>query len=353
VIGPLLLAGILMAAPGGLREARPGYRFQFPRDHGAHPDFALEWWYFTGHLWSRDGARRYGYQLTFFRKALPAQGWSGSPAWRCDQFLLAHAALTDVGAGRFAMEERLGREGLPAAAAAGDLDLRDASWSARRAPGGRIHLSFSVGLAALDLDLDPATPPVVFGENGVVRKGADPAAASHYLGFPRLASAGTLRLPGREEAVQGQSWMDHEFSSGRLAPGQVGWDWAGIQLQDGRSLMVYRLRDAEGAQDPWSTLAEVDAGGRIRRTTHDFQWTGGPWAGSASGARYPLPSTLRAWGETWTLEPLVADQELRTRLGPAITYWEGACRVRDGQGREAGNAYVELTGYAHTLQGRF
>ena len=169
------------------------------------------------------------------------------------------------------MEERLNREGIPAGRRPRGLDLRDASWSAPHTRRGRIHLSFSVGLAALDLDLDPATPPVVFGENGVTRKGADPAAASHYLTFPRLASAGTLRLSGREDAVQGQSWMDHEFSSGQLAPGQVGWDWAGIQLRDGRSLMVYRLRGADGAQDPWSTLTEVDAGGRIRRTTRAFQ----------------------------------------------------------------------------------
>lgn len=50
---------------------------------------------------------------------------------------------------------------------------------------------------------------------------------------------------------------------------------------------------------------------------------------------------------------MLPDQELRTRLGAGITYWEGACRVLDAQGREAGDAYVELTGYAHSMQGRF
>jgi predicted secreted hydrolase len=194
---------------------------------------------------------------------------------------------------------------------------------------------------------------VVFGDDGVSRKGADPAAASHYLCFPRLDTTGTLRRPGGAEAVRGRSWMDHEFGSAQLAPGQTGWDWAGIQLRDGRSLMAYRLRDADGAQDPWSVLTEVDPRGRILRTTRDFQWTGGSWRSPGSGARYPLPGQLRAWDEAWTLEPLVADQELRTRLGARITYWEGACRVRDAQGREAGDAYVELTGYAHSMQGRF
>jgi len=348
----LAMLALPVAAQPAFRPARPGYVFQFPRDHGAHPEFAIEWWYFTGHLWSADGARRYGYQLTFFRRSLPAPGWTGSPSWRTDQMHLAHAAFTDVAGGGFRMEERLNREGIPAAAAATGLDLRNGGWSARMGERQRIHLSFAVGDAALELDLDPATPPVVFGEHGVTRKGADPAAASHYLTFPRLASTGRLRRAGQDTALHGASWMDHEFSSSQLSPGQVGWDWAGIQLRDGRSLMLYRLRGAGGAQDPWSTLTEVSAEGRILRTTTAFQLTGDSWRGP-SGARYPLPLRLRAWNTTWTLVPLVPDQELRTRLGAAITYWEGACQVLDQDNLDAGDAYVELTGYAHSMQDRF
>ena len=217
---------------------------------------------------------------------------------------------------------------------------------------GTIHLSFSVAEASLELDLAPSTPPVIFGADGVTRKGPEPSAASHYLTFPRLASTGRLRRPGQELELRGTSWMDHEFSSSQLSPGQVGWDWAGIQLRDGRSLMVYRLRGEGGAQDPFSTLTEVAPDGRILRVTKDFQLTGGSWR-APSGAAYPLPLKLSAWGEAWTLEPLVADQELRTRLGARITYWEGACRVRDARGAETGDAYVELTGYAHSMQGRF
>ena len=342
-----LLTLALAAQP--FRIAQPGYAFQFPRDHGAHPAFAIEWWYFTGHLASADG-RRFGYQLTFFRRSLPDTGWTGSPAWRTDRIHLAHAALTDVAEGQFRMEERLNREGIPAGASTTRLDLRNGSWSARM--DGTIHLSFSVAEASLELDLAPLTRPVIFGAEGVTRKGPEPAAASHYITFPRLASTGRLRRPGQDLALRGSSWMDHEFSSSQLSPGQVGWDWAGIQLRDGRSLMVYRLRDGAGAQDPFSTLTEVASDGHILRTTKDFQLTGGSWR-APSGAAYPLPLTLKGWGETWTLEPLVADQELRTRMGAAITYWEGACRVRDGRGAEAGDAYVELTGYAHSMQGKF
>jgi predicted secreted hydrolase len=350
------MAAILLAFTGApaaeFRVARPGYGFRFPADHGAHPDFRSEWWYFTGHLWSADGRRRYGYQLTFFREALAAGSWTGSPAWRSDQVLLAQAALTEVATGRFRTEERLNRQGLAADAAVGRLDLRNASWTARMDAGGTIHLDFSVAETALNLELTPRTGPVIFGQDGVSRKGADPAAASHYVSFPRLAASGRLRRTGVDEQLHGSAWMDHEFSSSQLSAGQVGWDWAGIQLRDGRSLMVYRLRGADGAQDPWSTLTEVAADGRITRFTRDFSWSGGSWR-APGGTRYPLPSRLRAWGESWTLEPLVPAQEWRGRLGPGIAYWEGACRVLDAQGVETGDAYVELTGYAHSLQGRF
>jgi len=348
-LAALLLSSVLAAQP--FQPALPGRVFQFPRDHGSHPAFATEWWYFTGHLWSADGARRYGYQLTFFREALPAGAWRGTEAWRTDQIHLAHAALTDVAKGTFRFDERLNREGIPASAAAGRLDLRNASWTARM-EGTAIRLAFSVGDADLELDLEAPGPPVVFGENGIVRKGDDPAAASHYVTFPRLATRGRLKGPVAE-TLHGVSWMDHEFSSSQLSRGQVGWDWAGVQLRDGRSLMMYRLRRADGSQDPWSLVSEVDAAGRIRRATRSFRLQGGGWKSPASGAEYPLPLRLEAFGETWTLAPLVPAQELRTRQGPRITYWEGACRVLDAQGREAGDAYVELTGYAHSMAGRF
>jgi len=344
------LAGILASAQSRpFRTAEPGYVFRFPRDHGAHPDFRTEWWYFTGHLWNAQG-QRYGYQLTFFRSALDG-AWKGSPAWRSDQIHLAHAALTDVAGRSFTAEERLNREGIPAQASVTGLDLRNAAWTAR-AEGDRIHLAFTVGGRDLALDLDPASKPVIYGEGGVTRKGADPGATSHYVTFPRLATAGSLTGP-RREVLHGSSWMDHEFSSSQLSRGQVGWDWAGIQLRDGHSLMVYRLRDREGGQDPCSLLTECDAGGRVVRSTHAFRLAGGAWRSPHSAGVYPLPLRLEAWGRAWRMEPLVPDQELRTRLGAGITYWEGACRVLDEQGREAGDAYVELTGYAHSMQGRF
>jgi predicted secreted hydrolase len=335
--------------------ARPGYRFVFPRDHGSHPAFRTEWWYFTGHLWSGDGNRRFGYQLTFFRQASPPAAWKGSPAWRSDQLHLAHAALTDEAGRRFLVDERLDRAGLLAGAAEDRLAVFQQDWQATQDPAGLIHLHMTLRGAALDLVLEPTTPLVIFGQDGLSRKGADPDAASHYLTFPRLKSQGSLRLTGGPIlSVQGTSWMDHEFSSSQLARDQVGWDWAGIQLRDGRSLMVYRLRRKDGSQDPFSTLTEVDAAGHIQRSTQAFSLLPkATWRSPATGTAYPLPLVLEAWGERFTLVPVLLDQELQTARSTGITYWEGACRVLNAAGQEIGDAYVELTGYAHSLKGRF
>ncbi len=335
-------------------EAKPGYAFQFPRDHGSHPGFRTEWWYFTGHLRTPEG-RRFGYQLTFFRQASPPGAWKGLRAWRTDQLHLAHAALTDEVGHRFLVDERLDRAGLLAGASGTKLEVFQQDWKAEQDAVGRIQLHLSVRGAVLDLRLDPTTPPVVFGENGVSRKGADPTAASHYITFPRLRAQGSLRLPeGTQLTVQGQGWMDHEFSSNQLDANQVGWDWAGIQLWDGRSLMVYRLRHADGSQDPFSTLSEVDSQGHLRRSTHAFGMSPkGSWKSPRNGATYPLPLEVEAWGGRFSLVPLLEDQELRTGRSTGITYWEGACRVLDPGGHDVGEAYVELTGYAHSLKGRF
>lgn len=357
----LLATGLTLVASakppdaGVFATARPGYAFAFPRDHGSHPTFRTEWWYFTGHLRAGEGRRRYGYQLTFFRHASPPSAWKGSAAWRSDQLLLAHAALTDESGQRFLVEERLARTGLLADASAAGLQIFLQNWRATQDATGTIRLHLTVRGAALDLTLRPTTPPVIFGEDGVSRKGADPTAASHYITFPRLLGQGTLRLPeGPAQAVQATGWMDHEFSSNQLDPQQVGWDWAGLQLQDGRSLMVYRLRREDGSQDPYSTLTEVDAAGRIRRSTRTFQFQGaGTWRSPTRGTTYPQPMVLQAWGERFTLMPVLPNQELQTGRSTGITYWEGACRVLDAEGREVGEAYLELTGYAHSLKGRF
>ncbi|HTL97910.1 MAG TPA: lipocalin-like domain-containing protein [Holophagaceae bacterium] len=347
------LAQTPASAPGGFTIAQPGYAFAFPKDHGAHPDYRTEWWYVTGHLWDAKG-KRVGFQLTFFREATPKAAWTGNAAWRSDQLILAHATLSDEAAGRFTFDERFNREGLAAGAAEDHLGVFNESWRLDTTATG-FSLAMQVKGAALDLRLEPQTPPVIFGEHGVSRKGADPTATSHYVTFPRLAAQGALTAPGAApRQLSGEAWMDHEWSSNYLSSDQVGWDWAGLQLKDGRSLMAFRLRHPDGSQDPWSVAQEVGVDGRITRSTHDFTMTPeGAWTSPASGARYPIPLRLDAFGESFHLMPTLKDQELRTARSTGITYWEGDCRVLDSNGRAIGEAYLELTGYAHGMKGRF
>ena len=372
---PLLLTLAPGAAPAadpaadaeGFTLPRPGRVFAFPRDHGSHPDFRLEWWYVTGHLAAvADPARRFGFQATFFRQAAP-RPHASAPAGNFgrDQLFLAHMALLDVRSGTFRHEERLHREGWAAGAATTTLEVRNGDWSLRLRPATganepeRLDLRGGIRAeVALRLLLEARKPLVVFGEDGVSRKGAEPAAASHYLTFPRLATSGTLRLAGahgpEEVAVIGEAWLDHEFSSSQLGAGQVGWDWLSVHLRDGREVMLYRLRLADGSADPASRLTWVDAAGRT--SVQPFTWEiQRAWRSPTTGASYPTRVRVRttdpATGAAVLLdvEPLAEDQELTGALG-GIPYWEGACRIKGVDGTELGRGYLELTGHARPLR---
>lgn len=351
----------------GFAVPQPGHRFIFPRDHGSHPDFKIEWWYLTGHLYTAETpARRFGFQATFFRQAGPrTDAPAVSATFGSEHLFLAHMALVDVQTGRFLHEERLNRPGWDAAAATDTLDVRNGDWSLRLAdpadarPAPELELRGGIHAeAAFALTLRAAKPLVIFGEDGVSRKGADPTAASYYLTFSRLAAAGELTLHterGPERLrVTGEAWMDHEISSSQLGAGQVGWDWLSVHFTDGRELMLYRLRLRDGTADPVSSLTWVDAAGRTQRTP--FTWDVlDRWRSPETGAAYPsrirISTTDPATGAAVTLvvEPLVAAQEIPGSLG-GIPYWEGACRIRDAAGRELGSAYMELTGYAKDLK---
>ncbi|MCC6235115.1 MAG: carotenoid 1,2-hydratase [Verrucomicrobiales bacterium] len=367
----LAMAPVALAAAdslSGYAIPEPGVKFEFPRDHGSHPRFRVEWWYVTGHLWDEQ-ARRYGFQATFFRTAAPhrlpeaAARGVASPNFGTDHLFLSHLALLDVASARFLHEERLHREGWAAGAATNTLHV----WNG----GSSLVLTQAVGLeqmhlraairaeASWDLQLTAAKPLVVFGTNGVSRKGETSTAASHYLTFPRLDVSGRLTVAGTTRTVRGQAWMDHEFSSSQLSAGQSGWDWVSVQLAEGREIMAYRMRRKDGTTDPFSTLAWVGRDGHvIHQPAGAFELMPlARWKSPGSGAEYPLGLALRAQDpETGTaveyrLIPLARDQELPGRIGD-VPYWEGACRVEDVVGREVGSAFVELTGYAGDLAGR-
>lgn len=351
---------LAQTTPEGFWVPQPGHRFEFPRDHGAHPQFKVEWWYLTGHLFG-PARERFGFQATFFRRSIalrPPEPGAGGGAFRSDEVFLFHAALLDVQSGRFMHTERLSRAGWDARASEAGLSVRvgDAALQAVEALENRFTLDASIrGEAGFSLRLEALKPLVVFGIDGVSRKGNSPTAASWYLTFPRLQAVGEVRLQDRRIPVEGRVWMDHEISSSQLTDEQAGWDWAGIQFEDGREIMVYRLRRKDGTMDPASSLAWVDEAGK---TTHysasEFRWEASAgWRSPRTGARYPLPVRLSTCDPQTgksidlILEPLVADQELDGAVS-GVPYWEGACKV-SREGKEVGSAYVELTGYAGAL----
>ncbi len=333
----------------GFKVPQPGYQFEFPRDHGSHPGFKIEWWYLTGHLTRvQDPAMRFGFQATFFRQA--------SPDGATDLFL-SHMAIVNVATGEFLHQERLNRPGWDAGAAVGRLDVHNGPWSLAMADAAAETMRLRGGVRAeaqWDLELKPQKPLVIFGENGVSRKGDAPTAASYYLTYSRLAASGTLNWQGETVEVSGQAWMDHEISSSQLGEDQIGWDWISMQLDDGREIMVYQLRKRDGTSDPASSLTWVDPAGKPQR--QPFTWkVQTTWTSPHNGAKYPakvrVTTTDPTTGQTTNVvvEPLVADQELTGDLA-GIPYWEGACRVIDGTGKVIGQAYMELTGYAKDLE---
>jgi len=333
--------------PDGFRVAREDYQFVFPRDHGNHPDFKTEWWYVTGHLTNKANGDQYGFQLTFFRQASPKSKWRGNSSWQSDQIYMAHAAITNESVKSFVYEEKLNRGGILANSKIGDLDVFNESWLLKRIPSGEVNLQMSVKNMNLLLKLKPITSLVIFGKEGVSKKGDDLTASSHYLTYPRMQSEGSMRLSdGSSIDVEGLSWMDHEISSNQLGSNQSGWDWAGIQLNNGDSIMFYRLRLADGTQDRNSIAYCLDNRGKIFKTTEDFRIKVlSNWTSSITKVEYPSTMELTIDNDIYILEPMFKDQELNSKRSGDLSYWEGSCRVKDLSGRIIGNAYLELTGY--------
>jgi predicted secreted hydrolase len=351
-------AGLQAAPPAESFEIpRPGRAFRFPRDHGSHPEFKTEWWYYSGHLESAAG-EHFGYQLTFFRTALRRPDPRARSAWSLHTVYFAHLALSDQARGRFLFREKASRGTLGlAGAGTGALEVWIDSWRAETAGDRHLLKAQDDGLA-LDLELTPSKPPALHGEGGYSRKSDRSGAASFYYSLPRLATSGRLTLEGREHAVTGQSWMDHEFFTSALAPGLTGWDWFALQLDDGQEVMLYLLRHRDGSVDPASSGSLIDLQGQVRHLNlADFRVkASGFWKSAASGASYPggWEIAIPGAGYRLTLTPVLSDQEIRA-AAPPVTYWEGEVNVKGWKAGEAvaGKGFVELTGYAGIMGSRF
>jgi predicted secreted hydrolase len=334
---------------GGVRDA--GFaratairRFQFPDDHGPHPDYRNEWWYVTGNLHAADG-RAFGFQVTFFRFALTPEALASDSAWRTQQVWMAHAALSDIAGGEHPAYERFARQAVGLAGAQlAPLSVWLEDWRLQYdAQRDSWQLQLPTEGFDLSLNLVPASPIILQGDQGLSRKSSEPGNASYYYSLPRLQASGRLRLRGESLAVQGLAWLDREWSTSALGPGQTGWDWLSLHLQDGRNLMYYQLRRADGSSDPHSSGSVSDADGLRRRLDRSqvrlipLAW----W--SAGDRRYPIEWRLQLQDEphAWRIRALLADQEMR--LG--VRYWEGAVEVTDVvSGTPLGHGYLEMAG---------
>ena len=323
--------------------------FVFPEDHGPHPEYALEWWYYTGNLQTSEG-RRFGYELTFFRRGVGAGGAARSSEWATEQIYFAHFALTDVENDEFYAFERYSRDALGLAGAVGSpFRVWIEDWSASGMEGGVLPMRLRASDAGVEIDLVlySEKPIVLHGEGGYARKGSGSGEASYYYSMTRMPTTGVVSVDSRSYQVNGSSWLDREWSSAQLSEDHIGWDWFALQLSDGREIMYYQLRPRDGAGNGFDLGTLVGADGSYSALgASDVsiealdQWQ------SPIGGTYPSRWRLRIPREELDIEitPYISDQELDT----VVRYWEGAVSVRGTiEGRPVeGSGYVELTGYA-------
>jgi predicted secreted hydrolase len=329
----------------------------FPRDHGAHPDYRTEWWYATG-LVADDDGKRYGFQITIFRQGLdPTTAQIGSSGLRARQILAAHLAVVDVDRQLFRHAERLRRAAGGLAGFSTDgLDLWLDDWVMKQEADGSIRVRARDGEngIGLDLALRNTRGLVAHGDGGYSQKGAEPGNASAYLSWTRMAVAGKVEVAGRSREVTGASWFDHEWGSSQLGADVVGWDWFSLRLDDGRDLMLYRLRREDGSADRFSSGSLVDAVGDVTRLgADDFTIVAiDHWTSPDSGGRYPSGWRLRVPRLSVNLElrPLFRAAEVDGSRSTGVVYWEGPVEVI---GSATGEGYAELTGYAGTLDRLF
>lgn len=365
-----LLLGSMIASVGGLGPRRlaaqatqsafapvlPNVPLAFPRDHGAHPEFRIEWWYLTG--WLRPAGGRedqaFGLQITFFR-ARTGHPLDNPSRFSPAQLLFAHAAIAEPGRGRLLHLEQAARPGFGLAEAGiDDTALRLGRWSLMRDREDGYRAQIAGRGLVLDLRFTPPGPPILQGDRGFSAKGPKPEQASYYYSRPWLATTGWVN--GR--AVQGTSWFDHEWSSQLLDPEAQGWDWAGLHLDDGRALMVFQIRSRQAnrlwTQSRWieqhdPSLGRAPDTAKAPAETVEFVPIR-QWQSPRTGVRWPVAMTVRVGGFSVQLEPLLDDQELDSRATTGVLYWEGAVRVLDERGTVIGRGYLELTGYGEALR---
>ena len=345
------------AEPTGYLSVTGPCNLEFPRDHGPHPGYRTEWWYYTGNLQAESG-EKYGFQLTFFRRQISPPGdrlnWpQPTSAWRTQQVYLAHSAITNITGKQHRQAELVSRQALGMAGA--DL-IEDTtilflkSWSAHLGPDEHLLKVDSDGFS-YELTLTPQKPPVLHGLAGYSLKGSTAERASCYYSFTRLNAAGKLSIGGNRVAVKGSAWMDHEYSTALLEPELQGWDWFSLQLSDQTEVMAFVLRKEKGGIGPASSATVIGNRGRKRHISKDefLVTVRNTWKSPHSKAVYPAGWRLQIFPSQLdlTIKLNLADQEMQTSGSTGVIYWEGSVTIEGTRAGQpvVGQGYVELTGY--------
>jgi predicted secreted hydrolase len=348
-------AGDLAGGQAGGRDGDPVVprALEFPADHGAHPGFRSEWWYLTGWLDAPAGGDPLGFQLTFFR-VRTGVGEDNPSAFAPRQILLAHAALADPAVGSLLHDQAIARAGFGVVAASTtDTDLRLDRWRFRRDPASGDYQGYIAARRfTLAVTATPTQPLLLQGNAGVSRKGPAPLQASYYYSRPQLRVTATVARDGVTEQRTGSAWLDHEWSSAYLAPEATGWDWLGMNLDDGGALTAFVIRPrTPGAPPLWAYAALRQPGQAVQvfgpdavRFSPQRSWTS-----PRNGARWPVAQQVTVGDRVFTTEPLFDDQELDSRASTGAIYWEGASRLLEN-GQPRGRGYLELTGYVEPLR---
>jgi len=335
--------------PHQFSPVTPDVALSFPHDFGAHPGFRTEWWYVTGWLETPD-KKPLGFQITFFRTAT-AFDRANPSRFAPKQLIIAHAALSDPAVGKLLHDQKSAREGFGLAyTKEGNTDVKLDDWHIIREENGRYQTIIKAHSFTFRLSLTPSQPLMLQGINGFSRKGPRPEQASYYYSEPHLQVTGTVIHHGKPITVIGTAWLDHEWSTSYLDSGADGWDWVGANLDDGSTLMAFRIRGKNG-DEVWAYAALRDASGHITRFTPE-QVQFDPkrtWRSPRTDATYPVSMRIQTGSTEWLLTPLQDDQELDSRLSVGAVYWEGAVTItRDG--KPAGRGYFEMTGYTKPLR---
>jgi predicted secreted hydrolase len=351
------------SSEGFARATVPG-AVEFPRDLGPHDDYQTEWWYYTGNLATAD-ERPFGFQFTIFRRALapvsletgvlPKTPVSESSDWRANQVYLAHFTISDIAADQFYPAERFSRGAAGLAGAQAEpyrVWLED--WSVEEVAPGQVRLRARTDEAALDLILTATLPPVLHGDGGLSPKGPEPGNASYYYSIVQQQAAGTVTAGGQTYDVTGRAWKDHEWSTSALSEGAIGWDWISLQLDNGGALMLFEIRREDGTLEATSAGSYITPDGTVQHLALG-DWSlevTNTWISPTSGAEYPAGwrITVPSIDLELTGRPQMANQELNV----STVYWEGAVDFTgtlDGAPVNA-EGYIEMTGYAGSMEGR-